>query len=280
LLLPGWFPSLNTVGLARDVARWTLEAFEEFAHKVTLPAIAWLPSTPDSLDATLAAAKVYADSEDVHAVYVQRNRINGSHDPLDRLKRSAKLMLEVQAFGKPVIAGYLGCIGLTIRAIGVSAADCGPCEGQSFDFADAIRTASPRKEDTPSEPRPLPVRMWLDELGQTVTARQMAAIRLDRVACAEILCRRTCHRFRRGRDTLAAAVHHSLLSLCETATQQSKLPASMRVDNARRLLTAMKTRIRIMDSALRAENEPLLRQEHLDVQLALLADAASLHGVA
>ena len=280
LLLPGWFPSLETTELATNVALWTLEAFDEFAHKVALPAIAWLPSTPDSLDASLAAAEAYTSAEAVRAVYVQRNKISGSLDPLDRLKRSAKLMLEIQDFGLPVIAGYLGCIGLTIRAIGVAAADCGPCEGQSFDFTEAIRAALPRKEDASSGPKPLPVRMWLDELGQIVTARQMSAIRRDRVAYAEILCRRACHRFRLGRDTVAIAAHHSLLSLCEAATRQSSLPASMQVDHARRLLTAMKARTGIMDAALSAENQRLLRQEHLDVQLALLADAESLHGVA
>jgi hypothetical protein len=280
LLLPGWFPSLETTELAREVAAWTLEAFEEFRRKVALiPAIAWLPARPGFLNASLASAEVYAASGTVHAVYVQHYRINGLLDPLDRLKRTAKLMLEVQHLGLPVIAGYLGSIGLTIRAIGVSAADCGPCEGQHFDFTDAIRTALPRREDTSSELR-LPVRMWLDEVGQTVTGRQMAAIRRDRVAYAEILCRRPCHRFRLGRDTVALAAHHSLLSLCETATRQSRIPASMRPDNARRLLTAMKTRIGVMDAALGADNQRLLRQEHLDVQLALLADADSLHGVA
>jgi hypothetical protein len=212
-------------GWLGDVALWTLEAFEEFAHKVTLPTIAWLPSTPDSLDASLAAAKVYADSEDVHAVYVQRNRINGSHDPLDPAKALRKVDARSTGVGKPVIAGYLGGIGLTVRAIGVSAVDCGPCERQSFDFTDAIRTALPHEEDALS--RPLPVRMWLDELGQTVTARQMAAIRLDRVAHAEILCRRACHRFRSGRHTLAVAVHHSLLSVRnhDTAVTASRINA-------------------------------------------------------
>jgi hypothetical protein len=280
LLLPGWFPSLETTELAGEVAAWTLEAFEEFRRKVALiPGIAWLPARPGFLEASLAAADVYAASGTVHAVYVQPYSINGLHDPLDRLKRTAKLMLEVQHFGLPVIAGYLGCIGLAIRAIGVSAADCGPCEGQHFDFSDAIRTALPRRETVSSEPR-IPVRIWLDEIGQTVTARQMAAMRRDRVAHAEILCRRACHRFRVVQDTVAVAVHHSLLSLCETATRQSRLPASMRLDNARRLLTAMKTRIGIIDAVLSAENQRLLRQEHLDVQLALLADVDSLHGVA
>lgn len=280
LLLPGWFPSLQGAERAREVALWTLEAFEEFKKKVALPAIAWLPSTPDSRDASLAAAGIYADANGVQAVYVQRNTINGSLDPLDRLKRSAKLMLEVQDFGLPVIGGYLGCIGLTIRAVGIAATDCGPCEGQSFNFAKAIEASLPREEDASSSPMRVPVRMWLDETGQTVTARQLAAIRRDRAAYAEILCRRPCHRFRLGRETLAVAVQHSLLSLCERATRQSRLPPSMRVDDARRLLTAIKPRLGIVDAALSAENQRLLRHEHIDTQLALLADADSLHGVA
>jgi hypothetical protein len=42
----------------------------------------------------------------------------------------------------------------------------------------------------------------------------------------------------------------------------------------------MKTRIAVVDAVLNAENQRLLRQDHLDVQLALLANADSLHGVA
>jgi hypothetical protein len=203
------------------------------------------------------------------------------HDPLDRLKRSVRLMLKVQGFGLPVIAGHFGPIGLTIRAIGVAAADCGPCEGHSFDFSEAIRMALPRiNENSSSGSRILPVRMWVQELGQVVTSRQMAAIRQNRAAFAEVMCRRTCHRFRLGRDSMAVAVHHSLLCLYETAARQYVVPQSMRVDNARRALMSMKTRIGIIDVALGAEHGQILQQDHLDAQLALLADAASLIGVA
>jgi len=282
LILPGWFPSLETMELARTVALWTLEAFDEFKPKAAVsPTIAWIAARPGARDASLAAAKVYAESGVVHAAYVQRDKINCPRDSLDRLKRSAKLMLEIQNLGLPVIAGYFGCMGLTIRAIGVSAADCGPCEGQSFDFLEAITAALPRPMEGASSRRGHPpVRMWLEELGQTLTAQQMEAIRQNRIAFAEIMCRRACHRFRLGRDTMSVAVHHSLLSLCEAATRQARLPASMRVDNARRLLTEMKVRIATMDSVLQAEKQRPLRREHLDVQLALLADANSLHGVA
>jgi hypothetical protein len=278
LLLPGWFPSPGNMTRAGDVASWILEAYEEFRRKTALvPAIAWLPSQPMTTDATLAAADVYADSGLVLAAYVQRQKIDGLRDPLDRLRRTIKLMLQVQSLGLPVIAGYLGCIGLAVRAIGVSAADCGPSEGHSFDFSEAIRTAIPNiNESEAVRSGPPAVRMWLDELGQRVTARQMAAIRQDRVAFAEIICRRPCHRFRLGRETMPVAVQHSMLSLCETATRQSELPESMQVDNARRLLTGMKARIDLLNSALNAEKQPILRRDHLDVQLALLADADSL----
>jgi hypothetical protein len=275
LLLPGWFPSLENIGLARDVALWTLEAYEEFTLKTaSVPAIAWLPAQSLIPDASLTAAEIYAESGMVLAAYVQRQKIDGFRDPFDRLRQSINLMLEIQGFGLPVIAGHLGCIGLTVRAIGVSAADCGPSEVHSFDFSEAIRASIPRRNQNEiSRSGPPAVRMWLDELGQRVTARQMAAIRQDRAAFAEIICRRPCHRFRLGRDTMTIAVQHSLLSLCETATRQSALPESMRVDNARRTLTAIKTRIGVFDSALEAEKQPSLRQDHLDLQLALLAGA-------
>jgi hypothetical protein len=282
LLLPGWFPSLETSERASEVARWTLQAYEEFKRKVALvPAIAWLPSKPGSEDATLAAAKVYAESGIVRAAYVQRNKVNGVHDPLDRLKRSVSLMARVQGLGIPVIAGHFGPIGLTIRAMGVAAADCGPCEGHSFDYAESIRSALPRiNESTSSGSAILPIRIWVQEIGQVVTSRQMATIRSNKAAFAEVMCRRSCHRFRLGRDSMAVAVHHSLLSLCETAGRQFLLPKSMRVDNARRALMSMKSRIGVIERTLEAEGGQLLQQDHLDAQLALLAGAASVTGVA
>jgi hypothetical protein len=277
-LLPGWYPSLESVECAREVAMWTLEAYEELGYKTdTTSAIAWLPARPGRADAILAAARVYAESGMISAAYVQRQNIDGLRDPLDRLKHCAKLMLRVEGLGLPVIAGHLGCVGVTFRAIGVSAADCGPCEGQSFDFSEAIRTARPRTSKNGSS-YGFPVRMWLDEVGRVVTAKQMETIRQNRVAFAEVMCRRACHRFRLGEDSTSVAVHHSLLSLCEASTRQSTVPASMRIDDARRLLMAMKTRIGIMNSALGEES--LLRQDHLDTQLALLTGAESLHGAA
>jgi hypothetical protein len=281
LMLPGWFTSLESVELARDVATWTLEAFGEFRRKgVLVPAIAWLPARIGAAEASLAAAEAYVESGAVRGIYVQWARANGLHDPVDRLKRSAKLLLEIQNLGLPVIAGHFGSIGLVMRAVGIAAADCGPCEGQSFDFSDSIRAALPQTQQVSSSTRKaLPVRMWVRELGQTVTARQMAAIRESRTAFAEVYCRRACHRFRLGRDTLAVAVHHSTLSLCEEARQQSTLPISMLVDAAARSLREIKTRIELINPALTDEKQAL-RQDHLDVQLALLAEASTLHGVA
>ncbi len=282
LMLPGWFTSLESVKLARDVTTWTLEAFEEFRRKgVLAPAIAWLPARGGSADASLASAEAYAESGAVRGIYVQWARANGLHDPVDQLKRSARLMLQIQNLGLPVIAGHFGSIGLAMRAVGIAAADCGPCEGQSFDASDSIRAALPRTPPVSSSTgKGLPVRMWVRELGQTVTARQMAAIRGSRTALAEVYCRRACHRFRLGRDTVSVAVHHSTLSLYEEARQQSALPISMRVDAAARSLRETKTRIELINPALTNAKQQALRQDHLDVQLALLAEARTLHGVA
>jgi len=280
LLLPGWFSSLESVELAQSVARWTLESFEEFRRSgFLLPAIAWLPMKPGATEAALAAAEIYADSGIVRGIYAHWSTFMGLREPLDRLKRAAKLMLEVQELGIPVIAGYCGAVGLAMRAVGISAADCGPCEGQTFDLANSVRVALPRSAHSKSTGGPS-IRMWIRELSQPLTTSQMEAIRRDRIAHAEVMCRRACHRFRRGRESMSVAVHHSTLSLCEEAQQQSALPPSMRVDAAQRYLTETKSRIELIDTALRAGEQKALLQDHLDVQLALLSEAGSLHGVA
>lgn len=282
LMLPGWFASLDHIELAADVAAWTLEAFERFRRKgFLIPAIAWLPITGGSREASLAAAKVYVESGAVQGIYAQLNKVSGLRDPLDRFKGSAKLILAVQSLGLPVIAGHLGPVGLAMRAIGVAAADCGPSESQSFNYSHSITAALPRQASRSfSAGGPLTLRTWVSELGQTVTARQMAAIRRNRIAFAEVMCRRACHRFRLGPDTVAVAVQHGILCLSDEARQQSRLPASMRVDAARRSLLAMKSRVGLVDAVLRREHQKALRQDHLDVQIALLAEANTLHGVA
>lgn len=282
LMLPGWFTSLQNIELATNVALWTIESFEGFRHKGNLtPAISWLPVKIGSRDASLAAAKVYVDSGIVQGIYAQFDRVNGLRDPLDRLKRSAKLLLDIQNVGLPVIAGHFGPVGIIIRAIGIAAADCGPCNGQSFDFSRSINAAVPRPtREASSSGGPPALRMWISELGQTVTASQMAAVRKSRIAFAEIICRRPCHQFRLGRDTVNVAVWHSVLCLCEEARLQSRLPASMRLDAARRSLMAMKSHIGLIDKILAREGEKTLLRDHLDVQIALLDDTVFMHGAA
>jgi hypothetical protein len=281
-MLPGWFAALEDIELAIDVATWTLEAFEQFQRRgVLMPVIAWLPVTAKFREASLAAAKVYVESRAVQGFYAQLNNVNGLRDPLDRFQRSAKLLIEIQNLGLPVIAGHFGPVGLVMRAIGIAAVDCGPCDAQSFNFANSIKAAALLRSPTRSTSKRFAsaIRIWVSEVGQTVTANQMAAIRRDRAAYAEIVCRRPCHRFRLGPDTLTVAVHHSLLCLNEEARQQSDLPTSVRVDAARRALVAMKSRVPLLDLALSQEQERTLRQDHLDVQLALLAEVSNWCGL-
>jgi hypothetical protein len=280
--LPGWFSSLETVDEAVEVATWTIEAYEQFRRKGYLsPAVAWLPVKSGSRDASLAAAKIYTDSDLVLGIYAQSPKISGLRDPLDRFKRSVKLLCEIQALGIPVIAGHLGAVGIFMRAIGIVAADCGPCTAQSFDFSSSISSALPRPADKTGSRSGAPaVRMWISELGQTVTAGQMAAIRQSRSTYAEVICRRACHRFRLGRDAVSTAAQHGILCLGEEARLQSHLPLSVRADAARRSLIAMKSRIDLVDEILLQGDLETLRKDHLDVQIALLADTSALHGVA
>jgi hypothetical protein len=273
-LLPGWFPSLDDSGLARDMARWTLDVFDKFRRKgFLMPAIAWLPATTRTSEASIAMAEIYQQYEPIKALYVQFNRANGFDVPLDRLRRSVGIMLDIQRRALPVIAGHWGPVGLALRAVGITAADCGPCDSQSFEFSRAINDALPRDTSGPGVIRAQPIRRWVSELGQSVTKRQMEAIERDRAALAEVLCLRPCHRFRLGPDTIAIAAWHGILCLSEEASSQSRLPMRIKIDAARRSLRAVRSRIPMIDAVLRRHHEKGLHQDHLDVQLSLLEEA-------
>lgn len=276
LMLPGWFSSIASVDLATDVATWTIDAFRQFRRGgVILPAIAWLPLHVNSSDASLAAARVYAQSGTVKAIYGQLSRMDGLSEPSDELIAAASLMLDVQSLGLPVIAGHMGAFGLVLRALGIVAADCGPNSAQSFNHSELISRSARQR---PAKGGGIPVRMWVGELHQAVTAQQMAAIRADRTALAEVLCRRPCHRFRPGPENLLAAVQHSALALIDEAERHAGQAGPIRVDAARRTLLEARSRITRVDQAVRRSGARELKRDHVDNQLALLARFSHPHG--
>jgi hypothetical protein len=281
VLLPGWFASLRDAEFAADVSRWTLKAYRQFRRGGFLyPAIAWVPLSHEMPTLTLAAASVFAESAQVSAIYAQAPVVRGPGESLDVLARTTELMLDMQALGLPVIAGHMGATGLTLRALGVTAADCGPISSQSFNrsrlISDAQRsnTGARRSYGAPG------LRMWVSELGQLATVDQMNAIRANRRVFSSMLCQRRCHRFRVGVDDTLSAVHHSLLSLIDDARDISEQPRSISVDVTRRTLLQIRSRVTQVNQVLADARRPLLRRDHLDVQLALLATMTNPTGVA
>jgi hypothetical protein len=271
LMLPGWFSSIANADLAAEVAGWIIDAFRQFRRGgVIMPAFAWLPVEVGASEASLAAAGVYARSGAVSAIYAQLSTMEGLSEPIDKLSVATTVMLDIQNLGLPLIAGYMGALGLVLRALGVAAADCGPNSAQSFSYARLIDSAVPR-ESAKRKRGGIPIRTWLGELRQPVTAKQMAAIRADRAALAEVLCRRPCHRFRPGPENLLAAVQHSTLALIDEAERDVGQPRSIRVDAARRTLLEARSRIAQVDQAVRRAGAQRLKRDHVDAQLALLA---------
>ncbi|HEX3962770.1 MAG TPA: hypothetical protein VHZ03_40080 [Trebonia sp.] len=276
LLLPGWFATLDDSDKAHDVAGWTVDAFKKFRRAGHLiPSIAWLPASLGSAETAIVVARIYSQIDHIKALYVQFNRVYGNREPLDRLQRSARLMLAVQNAGLPVIAGHWGAVGLALRAVGITAADCGPSESQTFDISRAISDSLPRDLSGPGSVRGQTVRTWVPELGQTLTKKQMAAIQRKRIAQAQILCRRPCHRYRLELDTMSVAAQHGIICMAEEAKKQAEWPTSIKIDMARRTLEEAKSRASIVDSALANGHEHGLQMDHFDVQLAFLAGVSA-----
>jgi hypothetical protein len=279
VLLPNWFQALD--GSPVDVMEWVLEGYLDFRRRGSLlRAVSFLPMRIRAAEQALGIARALAESGEVEAIVAQFERVAPLRSPVGQLTGALNSMLEVQAQGLPVLAGRFGSIGVTVRGVGVAAAECGPAEDQTFDVAAMVRNSLPRTSQTPrSGPMASPI--WFSELGQTVASNRTSDLRQNRRAHAEIFCRRPCHQFRVGRDSLATAAWHSLLARMEEATHGAVLPPSMRLDAARRHLTTIGDKIDTINHALTDENTDWqLGRDHVASQQAVLAHAAQRHGVA
>lgn len=278
VVLPNWFAALRHD--AANVFVWTLDGYRDFRRSALHKAVAWLPMNLSTLDQSLDIAALAAEADDIEALITQFQRIAPIQASVGQLASNLGAIVEVQNEGLPVLAGRFGSIGVTARAFGVKAADCGPAEDQTFDAAAMIRSALPRVTNNSgraSGPPAAPI--WFSELGQTVYATRAASLRQIRRANAEIMCRRPCHQYRIGKETLTTSARHGMLSRLEEADHAHALPRGIRLDAARRYLDRMGEAIDIVNRALEDDGHDWqLRRDHVTTQQAVLTFAA--HGAA
>jgi hypothetical protein len=123
-------------------------------------------------------------------------------------------------------------------------------------------------------------RVYVPELGMTLSGTLWRRLRSLPAALAVIACRRPCCRFGNAALLPDRAVHHSLRCRLAEAAELAGQPASMRIDHAYRSLERVGARLAAVNSALDAAGLPRLSHEHVDTQKALLSRGATASGVA
>lgn len=278
VILPNWFSALRHD--AAQVFVWALDGYRKFRRSALHKAVVWMPMRLNTLDQSLDIASLAAESGEIEAIIAQFERISPLQASVGQLASTLSGLVAVQDEGLPVLAGRFGSIGVTARAFGVKAAECGPAEEQTFDAASMIRSALPRANagaGGPGGPPAAPI--WFSELGQTVLANRATKLRQIRRANAEILCRRPCHQYRIGKETLTTSARHGLLSRLEEADQAQSLPPGLRLDAARRHLDRMGDAIDVVNRAVEDDGcQWQLKRDHVTTQQAVLTFSA--HGAA
>jgi hypothetical protein len=192
-------------------------------------------------------------------------------DPVDRLSRQVALLSAARDCGRQVIAGHLGALSITLRALGVDAADAGLGEAESFNLSSKIRNQQGHPPEAkgghPSGPR-----IYVPELGKSIDGRLWRYLMSVPAIKAELLCRRACCRFRTTESLPQRATEHALWCRTEESAEIERLPKSMRIDHADRVLARIETRLGVINSALEAEHQPLLPLAFITAQRSLLSE--------
>lgn len=268
-LLPAWFTA--RAGADPGHLRWVLEAATRLVGDVVpaKPMLATLPVQRTALDAGRAAAQVLHHG--VAGVYVLVSPWRPVRDPVDSLAAIAAFLLDLEHGDFSVLIGRGGALTPVWRALGVSGAEAGLAEAESFDRSGAIGIALPRpREKGKPSPRPGP-RIYVPELGLSLAGKQWRQLAGVPAALAAVTCSRRCCRMA-GSAELAQdhAVEHSLVCRVEEATAISKLPLSMRAAEAYELIKNRRSRLRQVNVTLRDAGLDPFRHDHVENQLALI----------
>jgi hypothetical protein len=202
---------------------------------------------------------------------VQISPVKPYTDPVHRLTRQVALLAAAQADGRHVIAGHLGAMATTLRALGIAAADAGLGEAESFDLNSKIKNQQPRSPQEKGGRPPAP-RVYVPEIGRSIDGHLWRELMSVPAIRAELLCRRPCCRFKSW-DTLPQRVtEHALWCRIKESQAIESRPISMRIDYADRLLSEIETRLGVINSALAANGQRPLPPTFIHAQRALLAE--------
>lgn len=202
-LLPGVIPA----NAHDDVHALTLTLLEtaQAALPDARPCVAFLGVHTASMD---AAHQLVDDLPHwIDGVYLRLSPVNPLHDSPSKIIDALMLMRHATQQGFSVIAGRLAGLAPLRRAAGIAGADAGLGEGESFAYGAKIKNHEPRN-GTEHQPRLLGGRLYVPQLGRSVSVREWDRLMKIPALRAQLLCRLPCCAFglpvettpRRGRE--------------------------------------------------------------------------------
>lgn len=272
-LLPGVVPN----GPHDDIHAEALAFLEIAQEKLpeARPCIAFIGAHTSSMEA--AHQLIDALPHWIDGVYLQLTPINPLHDSPSKIIDGLMLMRHAAQQGFTVIAGRLAGLTPLLRAASIPGVDAGLGEGESFAYSNKVKNHEPRTS-TERQPR-LPMgRLYVPQLGRSVSAREWARLMELPALRGQLLCRLPCCAFglpvettpQRGRE-------HSLH--CRVADAKA-LPVSGRsaTEAVISLLEQRQSAARAITASLREAGIDPVATDFLDNHLAVarfLRDASS-----
>lgn len=266
-LLPGWIPDRG--GSSQHMLDMVFAAAERVVgtEVEAKPMVATIPCWRLGLD--MAHESASALHAGLSGAYVLINKWQPIANPVDSLAEVVSLLLQLERSDFRVIAGRGGAITPILRALGVTAADAGLAEAESFDASQLVRRMPTRRKGE-RQPPPGP-RIYAPAIGLSLSGKQWRELTSVRAVAAALSCDLRC--CRHGGATAEAqdhAVEHSLASRVHEALAVEALTTDMRIDRAHDLVQQRIVRLKLVNQALREVEKAPLRHDHLDNQLRLL----------
>ena len=263
-LLPGVIPN----GPHDDVRAETLALLEVAQAKLpeARPCIAFVGAHTSSME---AAHQLIDDLPHwIDGIYLQLTPVNPLRDSPSKILDGLMVMRHAVQKGFTVIAGRLAGLTPLLQAAGIPGVDAGLGEGESFVYGTKVKNHEPRAA-TERQPRLPAGRLYVPQLGRSVSAAEWARLTQIPGLRGQLLCRLPCCAFglpvettpHRGRE-------HSLH--CRVADAKA-LPGSGRpaIDAVIALLEQRQSTARTIAASLREVGIDPVATEFLDNHLAV-----------
>lgn len=179
-LIPGWMPMSHTEELLPAIES-SLEVASRMTSIEPRPLVAFVGGHTRGLEQVLRLLRNMPSY--ISGVYLQLSPIDPKRDSVSKLENLTRAYRQAADLGFPVVAGHLGAIAPSLRAVGVDAADAGLATGETFDRSRARRIYK-REKRKASKGGGYPSRMYFPEIGRSLSGSEVKRLlEIPAVAC-------------------------------------------------------------------------------------------------